>query len=106
MTDQQMPARIYAARPGLWTENTFPKARLLHCYYRDDLAERMAEALEPFAQLADIYDHFGHHDSKRICRVTIKDVPHLVASAGECRAARSAPSAFRSATQDTEAGHD
>jgi hypothetical protein len=70
---------------------------------RSDIAERMAEALKPFAQLADICDHFGHDDSKRICRVTIKGVPQLVASAGECRAARSALSAFRSTTQGTEA---
>jgi len=46
------------------------------------------EALRPFAELADICDHFRHDDNRSVCKATIKGVPHVPATAGDCRRAR------------------
>lgn len=46
------------------------------------------EALRPFAELADICDHFRHPDDRRVCKATINGVPHIPATAGDCRRAR------------------
>lgn len=46
------------------------------------------EALKPFAELADVCDHFNHPDSRLMCRVTIDGVSHPGPTAGDCRRAR------------------
>lgn len=55
-----------------------------------DVADKLLAALKPFAELADICDHFNHPDSRRVCKVTIGGVAHDGPTAGECRAAREA----------------
>ena len=84
MTDQQMPARIWATYDGgEWSIARLSNDRL---FIRADLAERMAEALEAIL--------FEDSDKSEVDRIKDRVV------------ARSALSAFRTSTQDTEARHD
>jgi hypothetical protein len=54
------------------------------------VADVMMKALKPFAELADVCDHFSHTDSRRMCKVTIGGIPQDGPTAGDCRAARAA----------------
>jgi hypothetical protein len=98
MTEQQMPARIWAdefqGRIDLWTIK--PKHKCQCVFIRADLAERMAEALEALVRINEEHNEaisqiIGHP-------LNWKD--------DYLDQARSALFAFMSATQDTEARHD
>lgn len=90
MTEQQMPARIWAsADPEMYKNGilfTFQNGSHSVAYTRADIAERMAEALERSLSWLTSYPGGG--------------------ALGAYEQARSALSAFRSSTQDTEARHD
>lgn len=92
MTEQQMPARIWASTDPEMYKNgilfTFQNGSHSVAYTRSDIAERMAEALEKTALVCS-----GDTVTKR----------GLVEA---LESARSALSAFRSSTQDTGARHD
>jgi hypothetical protein len=58
-----------------------------------ELVERNAElirALQPFAELADICDHFRKPDDVAICSWRIAGERHRGPTAGDCRKARDA----------------
>lgn len=62
---------------------------------RPALLARVAEleaALRPFAEFADVCDHFGHDDERRLCHVRINGKRHEGVSVGDCRRARAAVS--------------
>jgi hypothetical protein len=83
MTEQQMPARIYIRTP-LFGGLEFVRA---------DIAERMAEALENVRTVIEFSVTPCHSDPTGTWLETLNRID-------------SALSAFRSATQDTEARHD
>jgi hypothetical protein len=99
MTERQMPARIWTYRISNFTEGYWRTRRATSndtCYVRSDIAERMAEALEGLVRINEEHNEaisqiIGHP-------LNWKD--------DYLDQARSALSAFRSATQDTEARHD
>lgn len=111
MTEQQMPARIWitaedqaASWPGSFKR--YHASNLDHGdeypqFVRSDIAERMAEAL------ADLVKAINCRDA---CSVSESSAFRLAEASArlqsEIESARSALSAFRSATQDTEARHD
>jgi hypothetical protein len=55
-----------------------------------DIVDALLDALKPFAQLADICDHFNHPNERRICHARISGYPTSAPTAGDCRAARAA----------------
>lgn len=85
MTEQQIPARIWARNPNGKCVVSFTIGDFDYKtpYIRSDIAERMAEALERSLSWLTSYPGDG--------------------ALGAYEHARSALSAFRSATQDTEA---
>ena len=100
MTEQQMPARIWTYRISNFTEGYWRTRRATSndtCYIRSDIAERMAEALAKLDLLLD----FGDDDVDRFWE--FEDTSSIQ---GAFEDAKSALSAFRSATQDAEARHD
>jgi hypothetical protein len=114
MTEQQMPARIWAERTNeydnAWVDTEAPGCQ---AYIRADLAERMAEALETHQlwekreKEGPLYPWGMKRDDpggEEIWRAWWEDQLRLCSKAWEQTDA--ALSAFRSATQGTEARHD
>lgn len=91
MTEQQMPARIWVGRQTGWAAF---EMRGDTPYVRADIAERMAVALEILLDEADGFSVSGVYFNEPCMGHKGPDL------------ARSALSAFRSATQDTEARHE
>ena len=100
---QHMPAKIWATYDGgEWSTARLSNDRL---FIRADIAERMAVAL---AFYADPRRHNGPNqnpiEGDKFAKPDAAYILDVTRDHGEI--ARSALSAFRSATQDTEARHD
>jgi len=79
------PSAYAAAYDGLMRAKEAYRAEAHRLARELDAAK---EALRPFAELADICDHFRHNDNRSVCKATIQGVPHVPATAGDCRRAR------------------
>ena len=94
MTDQQMPARIWVAQSAGWVSDPCGTIEGDVKFIRADIAERIAESLEKAVKLAKLAEGLAS------CSADDEYVWGLQEEF------ESTLSAFRSATQDTEARHD